>query len=267
MSKPVISIVMTYYNRPQQLLLTLRTIEYYCKNLSGVEVIIVDDGSDEEFCARRVLNKVDIGMELRVIETKDKWWTNPCIPFNIGFNSARGDIVCIQNAESLHCCGNLIKYALENTNDKRYLTFSCYSTQEENHNQFGSFVELRDQVLLHRIEAALKPFEVKRWFNHSEHLPTKYHYFSSITKKNLDKLGGFNKEFATGLGFEDDEFLFQVEEAGLEVVLVPPEVGVIVHQWHPKSSSLLPGGSEWKKNKAIYLRIVDGKRIPWEDRL
>jgi len=73
----MISIVMAYYNRPQQLTLTLRTIEHYCKD--PIEIIIVDDASSvDKHAVDVVLNFTSLNIKLVDIDKDKKWWTNPC---------------------------------------------------------------------------------------------------------------------------------------------------------------------------------------------
>lgn len=58
-------------------------------------------------------------------EKKDR--INPCIPYNIGFELCKGDIIIIQNAECFHV-GNILQYLIDNLNENDYITFSCFST-------------------------------------------------------------------------------------------------------------------------------------------
>jgi len=59
-----VSIVMSYFNRPSQLRLTLESIR--SQQVEDVEVIIVDDGSDDEQSASRIAGVFD-DLEINVI--------------------------------------------------------------------------------------------------------------------------------------------------------------------------------------------------------
>ena len=94
-----ISIVTSYFNRKKLLINTLKSIKQ--TEFKNFEFIIVDDASNND-------NKIDDlvydfpFIKLIRIEPEDKWYINPCIPFNIGFKNITGDIVIIQNPECFH---------------------------------------------------------------------------------------------------------------------------------------------------------------------
>ena len=95
-----ISIVMAYYNRKEQLLFTLKTInDSHHKN---IEVIIIDDASDESNRLENIIHNYPFYINLIRIEPTDKKHVNSCIPYNIGFKNITGDIVIIQNPEVCH---------------------------------------------------------------------------------------------------------------------------------------------------------------------
>ena len=68
-------------------------ITYYGK--VDFEVIAVDDGSDE---LERLEDLQVVFPFLRVIrlEKQNKWYKNPCIPFNIGFEAVKGDKITLK---------------------------------------------------------------------------------------------------------------------------------------------------------------------------
>ena len=89
----MISVVTAYYNRKKLFQRTLNSMmPYYGK--VDFEVIVVDDGSDE---LERLEDLQTDFPFLRVIrlEKENKWYKNPCIPFNIGFSEIKGDKVII----------------------------------------------------------------------------------------------------------------------------------------------------------------------------
>jgi len=99
----LVSIVITYHNRPDQFRQTLRSLRaFYGVNLPGTEVVVVDDASDSDLRAQNVLTEESFPATLIEIRPEEKTWVNPCVPYNRGFAAATGDIIFIQNAESLH---------------------------------------------------------------------------------------------------------------------------------------------------------------------
>ncbi len=252
----MVSIVMTYFNRPNQLLITLNTIKHYSN--SNVEIIIVDDASDLDKSAGGIISKVDgLDIKLVTIEKQQKFWVNPCVPYNIGFRRASGDVIFIQNAECLHF-GNLIEYAINHIDDDNYLTFSCYSLTKDQYIKLLPFIAERGQYLIDGIQQIIHPLVNRQWYNHEKYKPSNYHFASVLTKKNLDRIGGFNEEFAGGYCWEDNEFLLRIKGVGLKSKIVPiDDCGFVIHQWHEKGS-LHGGCKEWHRNKGLYEKILKG---------
>ena len=123
------SIVMSYNNRKPQLIRTLKSIEL-SERIDEVEVIIVNDGSDDNHNLNDIEKDFKFPIKVITIEKKDKWYTNPCVPYNIGFKEVLGNVVIIQNPECLHV-GDIIKYVDYNMGDDNYLSFSTYSLNYE----------------------------------------------------------------------------------------------------------------------------------------
>lgn len=127
-----VSIVMAYYNRLDQIQITLDSINKSSMK-NDVEVIIVDDASDDGHLLKLLIYKYNFGVKLIAINKEDKKWLNPCIPYNIGFQHATGDIIIVQNPEICHI-GDVIKYVCENINNEKYMVFSVYASPSHKHN-------------------------------------------------------------------------------------------------------------------------------------
>lgn len=262
----MISIVMTYYNRPQQLQLTLKSIAQHIKD-KEIEIIIVDDASDPNLLAENCIQEYRDIFDIKVltIASAEKWWMNPCIPFNKGFAMATGDTVIIQNSESIHY-GNLLHYVETHLTDKNYLVFSCYATDEAEHARLGGYVNQS----IHHLNAHL--IDVMKnatnqanlrdncWYNHPTLAPHGYHFCSAITKKNLDEIGGFNEAFAKGYCFDDNELVWRIQKT-LKLEIVDPKYGHAIHQWHGKNPNIKGGCELWKANKQIWEQIKGGAKV------
>ena len=226
-SDPKISIVTAYYNRKTLFLRTLKSIEEQISdNLKGlVEVIVVDDGSAEEERLEGLEKEYSFTLKVIRLDSEDKWYSNPCIPFNAGFKEARGDIVIIQNPECCHV-GNLLEFAVANTTEDNYLSFSCWALSKEDTENFGE----KDIVLTdEKSTSELYP----GWYNHPKFNARGYHFASAIKKSNLDKLGGFDEAYAKGIAFDDDEFIYRIaKNLNLNVVICPPTNPFVLHQNH-----------------------------------
>tara|TARA_R110000851_G_scaffold72260_3_gene160243 strand:- start:1516 stop:2289 length:774 start_codon:yes stop_codon:yes gene_type:complete len=251
-----VSIVMSYYNRREQFLRTLSTIQK--TKYKNYEVIVVDDGSLDE----HRLEDVE-GINLIRIDPNTKDYINPCIPFNRAIAAATGDVVILQNPECLHL-GDVVSHAANNVTDKNYISYECYS--------FDQFITERlpkkvDEIMMERIKGTLKQLPQVRpaagdcgWYNHSTIKPTGYHFTSAISKRQLDTLGGFDEKFAHGVGFDDDEFLARVKHLGLEIV-IPPIEPLVIHQWHYISGHLneiaANDMSLFFKNQTLYKETLE----------
>ncbi|MGG7441009.1 glycosyltransferase family 2 protein [Chryseobacterium arthrosphaerae] len=226
-----ISIVTAYYNRKKLFENTLSSIVSQSPDPSmELEVIAVDDGSDEE---ERLEDLTEQYPFLKVIrlEKADKWYFNSCIPFNIGFREAKGDIVILQNPECLHY-GDVLKYTQKHINDSNYISFSCFSLGIESTDNLHTLLESPEklQKLMADNNVGYIGDGLDCWYNHSVTNPKGYHFCAAITKKNLYDLGGFDERFARGIAFDDNEFLHRVKLKGLQIEII--DQPIVLHQNH-----------------------------------
>lgn len=230
-----ISIVTAYYNRKNLLYTTLKSIEK-SKHKDDVEIIIVDDASKENERIEDFKNKFKLNIKIIRIEPSEKTWINPCIPFNIGFKNATGDIVIIQNPECLHM-GDIIDYTLNNMEENTYLNFACYSVDGELNKKINNLDYSNPSVLV-KINLLLNPMvnrAVTRdgetaWYNHSVYRPHMLHFCSAILKTDLDKLGGFDERYAHGIAYDDNEFLARIKRMNMNIKIV--DSPFVIHQYH-----------------------------------
>jgi hypothetical protein len=228
------SIVMTAFNRNQQLINTLDS--FNLRGYSGnLEVIIVDDASEVPVA----VDQANYDFQITVIRSRidDKWYRNPCIPFNRGLSIARGEIVIIQNAECYHL-SNVLNWLDQNQQalDDRYIAFSCYSLDEKitKTNKFEGFEKYVNII---------PQFDGDNgWYNHSVYRPVGYHFCAAIKNQNLRQLKYFDESFAAGIGYDDDEILFRIKKF-LKVDIVDDVV--VLHQWHYTNP---------QRNQALLLR-------------
>ena len=82
------------------------------------------------------------------LEKEDKWYFNSCIPFNIGFKEAKGDIIILQNPECLHY-GNIINFVQNHLNDNNYLSFACFSLGIESTHNLDTLLQHPEKKFRH----------------------------------------------------------------------------------------------------------------------
>lgn len=247
-----VSIVMPYYNRINQLYLTLRTLEHWCKNLD-VEVVIVDDASDQVCSPAPIIGKFDLNINLIEIKKEDKKWINPCHCFNIGFKEAKGEIIIIQSPETFHL-GQVIGKAIATVTPDNYVLFPCKSIKSDWTERLWNFRDVPDCIS--KIEGVIKPIlnAGGAWYHHPTRNPTCYHFLSAINRNTLlEVLGGFDERYAKGFAFDDNEFLERIKRSPLEIVQVSSNDTVGVHQWHPNVNQANCKDILWQNNWRLFI--------------
>ena len=67
----------------------------------------------------------DFDITVLDLPQENKWYVNPCVPYNIGFKSASGEVIIIQNPECLHI-GDIIAHVDEHLGDDNYISYAAY---------------------------------------------------------------------------------------------------------------------------------------------
>ena len=158
--KPKISIVTAYYNRKNLFLNTLKSISA-SKHVKDIEVVVVDDASDKKHRLEDIVDNYPFPINLIRTELEDKWYVNPCIPFNKAIKAAKADLIMLQNPECYHN-GDLLDTALDHTKDDNYITFACYSLNKIQTTLLGS----EKKIKIEDNKAVVG--EVKRKFSNNE---------------------------------------------------------------------------------------------------
>lgn len=208
-------IVMTYWNRWNQLLKTLRSFEN--SKSKDFDVVIVNNNSNQEIVLPQLTFNVHI------INLPAGW--HYLAAHNIGFCYAvklKPEIIIMQHSECYHV-GDIISYAKKVT-DETYISFACYSLGE---GEEPETVVIKNKCMTYNGESA--------WYNHPIYRPFYYQFCSAITTKNLIRLNGFDERFCNGVWFDDNFFLELIKNIGLKKEL--PEKPFVFHQWHPDNTS------------------------------
>jgi glycosyltransferase involved in cell wall biosynthesis len=225
----MISIVTSYYNRKKLFLETLKTIEK--SRVKDIEFIVVDDGSDQKERLEPLQSRYPFLKVIR-LEKENKWYINPCVPFNIGIKEAKGDKLVLQNPECLHVHDVLATVEDELTDDN-YISMSCYAVSPQQnqqvpfHNEQGTLAEYMKTFPQRVYIGGDNP----GWYNHSKIRPTHFHFCAAISRNNMAKLNGFDETFAGGIGYDDDEIVARIRMLGINMI-IKDDVSVI-HQYHP----------------------------------
>ena len=254
MKRPLISIVMAYCNRKRQLAYTLLSIQK--SKFKDIEIIIVDDCSNEE---NRIGEFTQIMpfklMPITIIRLnpKDRWYINPCIPFNIGIKQAKGKIIVLQNPECLHVHDNL-SYIAENVNDSNYISLGAYALDKIKTEQMQiAFDDNRLPEFFKELPNVA--YEPTSWYNHSIYRPGYYHFCSAMTLKNMNKLNGFDERYASGIGYDDNEIIARIRRMGLNVII--EDNHCVIHQFHEAIYDNMPEYLPLMNiNKELFSRVT-----------
>lgn len=247
-----ISIVMAYYNRRNQVIFTLKTINN--SQHKNIEVIIVDDASDKEHQLDDIVKNYDFIKYIK-IDKKDKNYINPCVVYNIGFREATGEIVIFQNPECCHI-GDVIKYVNDNMKANQYFNFTCANLYDNNLN--NTLYDLykdndsKNEVLdfINKLPSHMGNSIL--WYNHPVYRPSGFHFLSAIYKSELDKLGGFDERYAQGSCYDDAELIERIKLNNLDFRIIDANISpFVIHLWHEKSK-VLNNMSLVNKNRLIF---------------
>lgn len=214
-----LSICITHFNRKNQLLNTLQSIQNQDNAKKLTEIIIVDDVSDNPLRLSD-FSDFDLDIKLISIQTNSKWWINPCVAFNTAFNFIHGEKVIIQNAECLHAT-NIIQYVIDTLLPNEYIAMSALSLSEQvstsiNRNTTSNSVNR----------------EGAEWYCHSKYRPKAFNFCAAIFASNLRKVGGFNLDLSEGVWYEDKMFLNSLEKNNIKIRIEDSQL--VFHQWHEK---------------------------------
>ena len=256
----MISVVTAYYNRKKLFISTLKSMLPYYGQID-FEVIVVDDASDE---TERLEDLQSDFPFLRVIrlEKQNKWYKNPCIPFNIGFEEVKGDKIIIQNPECFHF-GNILEYVEKHLEENVYLSFGCFSLDKTTTN---SEHLLFDRGNIENLISDNNITFVKNgdlgWYNHSKFRPQAYHFCAAITKHDLYGLGGFDERYAKGVGYDDDDFVWRIKQKKMNIKFVDDVVVLHLNHYNYSENKIKAEETikqildSYKRNKTIFEEIT-----------
>jgi len=228
----MISFVIAYYNRKELFINTLNSFLFHGYNRKEIEVIVVDDASNDQNRLEDVISDpIYSGLRIRLFrnEPNDKWYMNPSVPYNQAVKHAKGDILVIQNPECFHVDG-LIDHIEMSLRNRHYMSFSCYSLDKSMSSDIVcslSNKELKTYIQ----DSSLVSFEGNEgWYNHSRFRPVGYHFAAAMRKSVYMSIGGFNETLAKGIGYDDDAFMYALAKNEIDIEIV--DQLSVVHQWH-----------------------------------
>lgn len=252
---PKISVVSPYFNRKLEIINTLKMMSM--SSFKDFEFIVVDDASSQ---GHRLEDLVDTFPFLKVIrvEPKDKWFLNPCIPYNMGIAKATGDIIVLQSPECMYM-GDVLQYVVDNSKDNQYSVFACYSLSEPSTRALRD-IDFSSATLLEDIDKTIGGTQNRScdtsgrydtWFAHPVYRRCLFNFLVTMPMKDMKELGGFDERYYDGHSYDDSDLARRIVNKKMDVVFV--EKPFCLHQYHPSVLGGIPNFTQrLAKNKAIF---------------
>lgn len=233
-----VSIILPYYNRKKLLLKTLESFEYFYSYKNNIEIVIVDDVSNEE---HRLENELNFNLNIKLVRLENKNGINPCYPYNVGVKESSGDIIILSSPETLHTTNMFdITNNFEKLNNQTYLLLSVFCVTDINLiNDFFSgkisenikLINNNKPMFMDNLGENGYSFNNRfgSWYLHSNIRPSGLNFFTALTRDKYYELSGFDERFRNGTGFDDDEFRDRLLETGVEFIYYDETVAIHVN--------------------------------------
>lgn len=285
-----VSLIISTWNSYNSLRMTLRTIEntYICNNFNNkLEVVIVDDGSDDE--TYNLINDNEYNFELKYIK---QIHLGRAQGINMGVLNSTGEMIIFLDADILlfpYTIDELVKRQQEYLDDAICFGFreDVFDSPKEEKDiieyindfkpsfwldnrftydfqgSFGSNMMLETNLMLNystkkniwvsnNIKAIYDCWQIYRMI---------YGFLFAVSRKNFDLFGGF-AEFLVGWGCDDTVFISLAVENNLKLIPVPSAHCLHIHHDIRMKSQWEDG----KKNeKRMYNYISQKNRIDFLD--
>lgn len=226
-TEQTISIVMTSSNRSKQVYQTFFTLLH--SSYKDVQIILVDDSTTDAVDAE-ILKKFPFWIDFIQINRQNKFWINPCVNQNIGFQFVKGSKVILQNSEVCHI-GDVVSYVNTNVNDNNYLVFDVKACSNFASNDF--LYEIHEPLTTDIQNA---PF-YSCWQQNAKEKDRKLHFMAAFSKSTLEKIKGFSLDYSFSADFDDDDLLLIVKAAGINFQSISHEDSNVggIHLYHVNS--------------------------------
>jgi len=232
-----VSIILPYYNRKKLILNTLKSLEYFYGRKYNLEVVIVDDVSNDE---HRLENDLNFDLDIKLIRLENKNGINPCYPYNVGVRESNGDIIILSSPETFHSTNIYdITNNFSELNNNTYLLFSVFCVTDLNLINdllidFGANIKSFDnnkKLFYQNLGENGYDFNNRygSWYLHSKYRASGLNFFTALTREKYYELSGFDERFRAGTGFDDDEFKDRLIQSGVNFIYYDDTVAIHVN--------------------------------------
>ena len=229
-----VSVIIPYYNREDLLLNTLKSFQLQTINKDEYEIVIIDDGSNENIDNKIKSLHLNINISYNYFQRDSK--SCAALARNRGIEKSRGEILIFLDCDQIVYPDFLEEHLYPfdkfgNNNDILQFGLRKYM------NKTISFDPDRQLITNKTDFSNDSRHYVFQIFSHNMSVVrSSWHLiFSnniSTSKKAIDKFGGFDDNFK-GWGLEDTEFGYRLYKNGVKIVYNP--YIEVVHQYHEYS--------------------------------
>lgn len=211
------AILIPYYNRLEQLKNTLISFDHhYSKRNDWIAIVVVGQKESE------IVGKIkEFGFKNCLTILSPVLSNTPVVEYNYAAKISEAEYFVLTNPECLHRVDILSICDEIFSKSDPYIMCACEAID----NMTGKFPNIE--------------YTHEMWYQHSIHRNRKLNFCSVISSANYNKIGGFNEEYINGIGCADDEFLDNVIENYIPIVV--RDDALVLHQKHPPQPNLAEG--------------------------
>jgi glycosyltransferase involved in cell wall biosynthesis len=233
------SLIITIYNRSNLIRKALLSLKN--QSVKPDELILSDDGSEEDIieAIKDITRQLDF--PVKYVKQKHKGF-RLAKTRNNGVRNASGELLIFLDQDLIHT-ENLIKYFIDNSKPKRFITGMPIWLSEEKSNLFteekiisNSFINLIDAE---EKKAIKKQFQKDKRYYYLHKLkltnqPRLRGGVCAINKKDFEQINGYDEKFI-GWGAEDDDIGSRLYKLGVEG-LNPFDAEYTIHLFHERAT-------------------------------
>jgi hypothetical protein len=230
---------------------TLQTIKN--SKIQDVQVILVDDSINDQVDVEQLLS-IGVHIELIKINRIKKFWVNPCINYNIGFEFVKGGKVIIQNSEVCHV-GDVLAYIERTCHDNTYYSFDVKASRNFETNEI---IYANSLLTTHIYEKDIweRNSEIT-WYQHSIYRNLNYHFLCAMTRSTFNQINGFSYDYAFGSWYDDNDFVMKIKWYKINIQTISHDMDGIggIHLFHGYSHNITDNSAyESAKNLDLFLK-------------
>jgi glycosyltransferase involved in cell wall biosynthesis len=245
-----ISVVTTYYNRPDHLRLLIASL--HCQVHKPDEIVIADDGSDPASVAAMRTYAASSSIPV-VIVRQEKNGFRLAAARNLAIRAACGDYLLFLDADMILLSDAISQHVQRARGGKvlcghRGILDEAYSNHlfavsSPTQQDFEVAWQQADLTDARRAEDLFRQHTLlRKWHLASRHKPKILGCHFSLFRNDVCSVNGFDENYV-GWGYEDDDFALRLYKRGVRPESVITAARAL-HIWHP---SVAP--AQWKRHR------------------